>query len=93
MYLLVTLTLTRVGLPAAAVCRPPRTIVVKPGALLTVMACCVVSALTPAKHLEDTSGHPQLLYLHEQKQAPRWPLSVNLKWILAGVLQRVKKGL
>lgn len=75
----VRLTLTRVGLPAAAVCRPPRPIVVKRGALLAVIACCVVSTLTPAKHLEDTSGHPQLLHLHEQTQATHWLLSVNLK--------------
>lgn len=55
-------TLAIVGLPAAAVCRPPRTIVVERRAPLTVVACCVVNALTPAEHLEDTSGHPQFLY-------------------------------
>lgn len=91
--LLVTLTLTRVGLAAAAVGRPPRTVVVKWRALVTVVACCVVSALTPAKHLEDTSGHPQSLHVHAQQQAPRRPLSVNLTCILAGVLQRLKKTL
>lgn len=76
---MITFTLTSVGLPAAAVCRPPRAVVVELGALLTVMACCVVSTLAPAEHLEDTSGHPQLLYLQEQTQATCWPLSVNLK--------------
>lgn len=63
-----SLTLASVGLPAAHVCRPPRPVVVKRGALLTVVARGVVSTLTPAKHLEDTSGHPQLLYFHALQQ-------------------------
>lgn len=57
-----SLTLTRVGLPAAAVGGPPGTIVVEWGTLLAVLPCCVVSTQTPARHLEDTSGAAQLLH-------------------------------
>lgn len=56
-----TPTLASVGLPAADVCRPPGAVVVERGTRLTVVARGVVSTPTPAKHLEDTSGHPQLL--------------------------------
>lgn len=61
-----SLTLTWIGLPTGAVGRPPGMIVVKWGALLTVLPCCVVSTLAPARHLEDTSGHAQSLPLHQQ---------------------------
>lgn len=61
-----SLTLTWVGLPTGAVGRHPGTIVVKWGTLLTVISCCVVSTLTPARHLGDTSGHAQSLPLHQQ---------------------------
>lgn len=59
-----SLTLARVGLPAAAVGRPPGTIIVERGTLLTVIPCCVVSTQTPTRHLEDTSGAAQILHLH-----------------------------
>ena len=57
-----SLTLTWVGLPAAAVGGPPGTITVEWGTLLAVLPGCVVSTQTPAKHLEDTSGAAQLLH-------------------------------
>lgn len=47
----VTLTLlTRVGLPAAPVGRPPGTIIVERRTLLTVIPGSVVSTQTPTKH-------------------------------------------
>lgn len=59
------------GLPAARVRGPPGAVVVKRGALLTVIARGVVGTLAPAEHLEDTSGHPQLLCLHALQQSCR----------------------